>query len=54
LFTYYWENAPRGEHRILSRVIDAYGRVQPEEKDLELKKTRWENNAQFTRTVMIA
>jgi hypothetical protein len=25
------------------------GAVQPEETDLQSKKSRWENNAQFTR-----
>ncbi len=54
LFTCLWEDVTPGTHTILSRAIDAYGGVQPEVKDLELKKTRWENNAQFIRTVMIA
>ena len=29
-------------------------RSSPEAKDLELKKTYWEDNAQFARTVMIS
>lgn len=54
LFTCLWEDVTPGTHTMVSRAIDAYGGVQPEAKDLELKKTRWENNAQFTRTVMIS
>jgi hypothetical protein len=40
-----------GEHAIVSRATDASGRVQPEK--LELKKTYWEDNAQFTRRVKV-
>ncbi len=54
LFTCHWEDAAPGTHTIVSRAIDAYGRVQPEAGDLELKKTYWEDNSQFVRTVMIS
>lgn len=41
-----------GEHHLVSRATDAEGRTQP--ADLELKKTRWENNELFHRTVQVA
>jgi DMSO/TMAO reductase YedYZ molybdopterin-dependent catalytic subunit len=49
LFTYQWTGLPPGAHTIVSRATDANGAVQPEETDLASKKTRWENNGQFTR-----
>ncbi len=47
LFSYRWTGATPGEHTIVSRVIDATGRVQPTAADLESKLTFLENNAQF-------
>ncbi len=41
-----------GEHRLVSNAVDEMGREQP--ADLSLKKTYWEDNAQFVRTVMVA
>ena len=41
---------PPGEHTLVSNAVDELGREQP--ADLSLKKTYWEDNAQFTRTVM--
>lgn len=41
-----------GQHTVVSRATDRSGRVQPAE--LELKKTYWEDNAQFRRTVMVS
>ncbi len=41
-----------GEHTLVSNAIDEFGRDQP--ADLSLKKTYWEDNAQFPRTVMVA
>lgn len=41
-----------GEHRLVSRAIDAKGRTQPE--TLETKKTYWEDHAQFRRTIAVA
>jgi len=48
-FTYQWNELPAGEHTIVSRATDANGVVQPEQSELELKRTTWENNAQFVR-----
>ncbi len=42
---------PPGEHKLVSRAADRDGRVQPAR--LELKKTYWEDNAQFTRTINV-
>ena len=41
-----------GEHRLVSRATDAEGRTQPE--NLELKRTRWENNEYFYRTILVS
>jgi DMSO/TMAO reductase YedYZ molybdopterin-dependent catalytic subunit len=49
LFTYEWSGVAPGDHTIISRATDVNGTVQPEEADIASKKTRWENNAQFTR-----
>lgn len=51
-FTFEISGLARGEHTIVSRAIDAKGRVQP--PDLELKKTRWENNELFPRTILVS
>jgi len=40
-----------GEHTIDSRATDTAGRTQPE--NLDLKRTRWENNEFFTRTIRV-
>jgi DMSO/TMAO reductase YedYZ molybdopterin-dependent catalytic subunit len=40
-----------GEHTVVSRATDAAGRVQPE--TLALKKTYWEDNAQFVRRIKV-
>ncbi|MGE0405331.1 MAG: molybdopterin-dependent oxidoreductase [Candidatus Korobacteraceae bacterium] len=53
LFTYRWQGASPGGHSIVSRAIDINGNVQPAEED-STKKTRWENNAQLVRTVMVS
>ena len=49
LFTYEWTQLSPGDHTIVSRATDANGTVQPEEADVQSKKTRWENNWQFVR-----
>lgn len=54
LFHYAWKNATRGEHTIVSRAIDANGQVQATEAEMPEKRTRWENYAQFPRTLTIA
>ncbi len=38
-----------GEHTLVSRATDRSGRTQPE--NLDLKRTRWENNELFERTI---
>lgn len=54
LFTFAWNGATPGEHTLVSRVIDATGKVQPTAEELESKKTFLEHNAQHLRKVMIA
>jgi len=51
-FTGVAEGLEPGEHTVVSRAIDAEGRTQP--VDLEMKKTRWENNELFLRTIEIS
>ena len=52
---YDWKNAAPGEHTIVSRAIDAEGRVQPPAGDpeIELKRTYWEANQQWVRKIRI-
>ncbi|MGA0934043.1 MAG: sulfite oxidase [Pseudohongiellaceae bacterium] len=54
LFNYTWRNASQGEHTIVSRVTDVTGEVQATQDDMPEKPTRWENYAQFPRTVRIS
>lgn len=54
LFSYLWKDASPGKHTLVSRVTDANGEVQPTADQMPEKPTRWENNAQFPRTVMIS
>ena len=42
---------PAGEHTLVSRATDIGGRTQPER--LDLKRTRWENNELFERTILV-
>lgn len=48
---YDWKEAGPGEHTVVSRAIDADGRVQPAASDPEiaLKRTYWEANQQVAR-----
>lgn len=50
-----WKNAPAGEHKLVSRAIDAEGRVQPAADDpaIQLKRTYWEANQQHPRTIKL-
>ena len=52
---YDWSNAAPGEHRVVSRAIDAEDRVQPPASDpeIELKRTYWEANQQWVRKIRI-
>jgi len=54
LFTIPWESPAKGEHTLASRAMDINGKIQPTEEDLGLKKTRWENNGQIIRRVLIS
>jgi DMSO/TMAO reductase YedYZ molybdopterin-dependent catalytic subunit len=49
LFTYEFTAPAPGDHTIVSRATDVNGAVQPEEADLQSKRSRWENNGQFVR-----
>ena len=53
LFSYTWNGATPGEHTIVSRAIDANGKIQLEKAD-PTKKTIWENPEQMPRRVMIS
>ena len=53
LFSYSWSDATSGEHTIVSRATDTNGQVQATADQMPEKLTRWENYAQFPRTVMI-
>ena len=52
-FNYQWNDATPGEHTIVSRVIDATGKIQPTEEELVNKKTFLEDNSQYPRTLVI-
>ena len=54
LFRYAWAAATPGEHRIVSRVTDVNGQVQATAEEMPPKPSRWENYAQFPRTVTIS
>lgn len=53
LFSYAWSDAAPGEHTIVSRVTDVNGQVQATAEQVPEKPSRWENYAQFPRTVEI-
>jgi DMSO/TMAO reductase YedYZ molybdopterin-dependent catalytic subunit len=54
IFRHVWSGATPGEHTVVSRVTDVNGQVQPTVEQMPEKPTRWENNAQFPRRVVIA
>jgi DMSO/TMAO reductase YedYZ molybdopterin-dependent catalytic subunit len=54
LFTFTWNDAAPGEHTLVSRVIDENGKVQLTQEEMPEKPTRWENYAQFPRTITIS
>lgn len=54
LFTYVWKDATPGDHTLVSRVTDANGEVQATPDQMPEKPTRWENYAQFPRTIKIS
>ena len=53
LFYLDWKDATAGEHTLVSRVTDANGQVQATADQIPEKPSRWENYAQFPRTVKI-
>jgi DMSO/TMAO reductase YedYZ molybdopterin-dependent catalytic subunit len=53
LFTYDWSDATPGAHTLVSRVTDVNGQVQATPDQMPEKPSRWENYAQFPRTVTI-
>jgi len=54
LFYLDWDDATPGEHTLVSRVIDVNGQVQATADQMPEKPSRWENYAQFPRTVTIS
>jgi len=50
-----WKSPTSGEHTLVSRAIDAEGRVQPPSDDpsIKLKRTYWEANQQWVRKIRI-
>ncbi len=54
LFNFDWRDATPGEHSLVSRVTDVNGRVQATVDQMPEKRSKWENYAQFPRTVMIS
>jgi hypothetical protein len=54
-WSYDWKDARDGEHTLVSRAIDARGRVQPAADDpsIKNKKTYWEANQQWPRRVRV-
>lgn len=50
-----WQKPEPGDHTLVSRAIDAEGRVQPPADDpaIKLKKTYWEANQQHPRKIRI-
>lgn len=54
-WSYEWKNPAPGDHTLVSRAIDAEGRIQPaaEDPDIKLKRTYWEANQQWPRKIRI-
>ena len=54
-FRYDWKQPSPGEHKVVSRSLDAEGRVQPsaEDPEIKLKRTYWEANQQWPRKIKI-
>ena len=55
-WSYDWKSPEPGEHTLVSRAIDAEGRVQPPPDDpgIKLKQTYWEANQQWPRKIRIS
>jgi DMSO/TMAO reductase YedYZ molybdopterin-dependent catalytic subunit len=52
-FHFDWQNASAGEHTLVSRAIDVDGGVQISREEAPERVSRWEEFAQFPRTVMV-
>jgi DMSO/TMAO reductase YedYZ molybdopterin-dependent catalytic subunit len=54
-WNYDWKNPSAGDHTLVSRALDAEGRVQPsgEDPEIKLKRTYWEANQQWVRKIRI-
>jgi DMSO/TMAO reductase YedYZ molybdopterin-dependent catalytic subunit len=54
-WNYLWRTPPPGEHTLVSRAMDAEGRVQPSADDpaIKLKQTYWEANQQWPRKIRV-
>jgi DMSO/TMAO reductase YedYZ molybdopterin-dependent catalytic subunit len=54
-FDYLWKRPSPGEHVLISRAIDAEGRIQPsaDDPEIKLKRTYWEANQQWPRKIRI-
>jgi DMSO/TMAO reductase YedYZ molybdopterin-dependent catalytic subunit len=54
-FHHDWKQPSFGEHRVVSRAIDAAGRIQPsaDDPEIKLKRTYWEANQQWPRRIRI-
>lgn len=52
---YDWRNPAAGDHTLVSRALDAEGRLQPSADDpaIKLKRTYWEANQQHPRKIRI-
>ena len=53
LFTYTVNSLAPGEHTIVSRAIDATGKIQPTAQELENKKSFLEDNSQTVRKIKV-
>ena len=55
-FHFDWPKPAPGEYYVVSRAIDAEGRVQPSgyDPEIQLKRTYWEANQQWVRKIKIA
>jgi DMSO/TMAO reductase YedYZ molybdopterin-dependent catalytic subunit len=55
-WSYDWKSPEPGEHTLVSRAIDAEGRIQPPPDDpgIKLKQTYWEANQQWPRKIRIS
>jgi DMSO/TMAO reductase YedYZ molybdopterin-dependent catalytic subunit len=53
LFTYTVNSQTPGEHTLVSRVIDATGKIQPTAQELENKKSFLEDNSQTVRKIRV-